>query len=164
MGLKRKMMDWMMPKEFGAISGLFHAGIFTLQSSVAKLVGDIGLREYVFPSIKEAIENLGSIGLEPVTGESIEEFGVRFVDILKKSLLVGDASLEKKFESEYYFKLNTCFMAKSAHQIAGTKGVCPMAMVAAAMIEKYTNKEVTIEYSELTPKGSETKIIVNNSK
>jgi hypothetical protein len=158
MGLKRKMMDMMMPKEFGAISGLFHAGVFTLQSNIVKMVGDLGYKDYVFPSIKEAIENIANIGLESVVGEDIDDFGKRFVKVLKKSMLVNDACLEMKAENEYLFTLDNCFMARAAHQIAGTKGVCPMAMVVAAMIEKYLEKEVHIDYSDLTRTGSKTKI------
>ncbi|NVM01611.1 MAG: hypothetical protein HWN67_04715 [Candidatus Helarchaeota archaeon] len=160
MGLKRKLMDWMMPKEFGAISGLFHAGVFTLQSNIVKTLGDIGYKDYVFPSIKESIEKIADIGLEPIVGENIEDFGKRFIKILKKSLLVTNADLQKKSENEYTFTLEKCFMAKSAHQIAGTKGVCPMAMVVATMIEKYTRKQIILGYSTLTPTGSSTKITI----
>ena len=160
-GLKRKLLDRMMPKEFGFVSGLFHTGVFTLQSGIHETLGKIGMSEYIFPAIKESMETTEQLGIEPVVGENIEDFGKRFIKLLKSSLLVENASLKKKEDGSYVFSLNNCFMAKSAHTVAGTKGVCPMAMVTAAMIEKYTKKEVMVEYSNLTPKGSVTNIIAD---
>ena len=157
-GLKRKLMDKMMPKEFGFISGLFHVGVFTLQSGVDETLGKIGFRDYMFPAIKEAMDTAEKLGITPIVGENIEDFGKRFIELLKTSLLVENASLKKKADGSYVFSLNNCFMAKSAHTVAGTKGVCPMAMVMAAMVEKYTNEDVMVEYSDLTPKGSVTNI------
>ena len=158
-GLKRKLMDKMMPKEFGFISGLFHVGVFTLQSGIDETLGKIGFRDYMFPAIKEAMETTEKLGIKPIVGENIEDFGKRFIALLKTSLLVDNASLKKKLDGSYVFSLNNCFMARSAHTVAGTKGVCPMAMVMAAMIEKYTNEDIIVEYSNLTPNGSVTNII-----
>lgn len=152
-----------MPKEFGFISGLFHVGVFTLQSSIDETLGKIGYSDYIFPAIKESMETTEKLGIKPITGENIEDFGKRFIDLLKASMLVENASLKKKAEDIFVFSLNKCFMARSAHTVAGTKGVCPMAMVMAAMIEKYTNKEITVEYSDLTPNGSVTNIIASPS-
>jgi len=157
-GLKRKLMDKMMPKEFGFISGLFHVGVFTLQSSIDETLGKIGYSDYIFPAIKESMLTTEKLGIKSIVGENIEDFGRRFIELLKTSLLVDDASLKKKTDNSYVFALNNCFMARSAHTVAGTKGVCPMAMVMAAMIEKYTKREVTVEYSDLTPNGSVTTI------
>jgi len=162
-GLKRKLMDKMMPKEFGFISGLFHVAVFTLQSGIDETLGKIGYSDYIFPAIKEAMETAEKLGIEPISGEDIEEFGQRFIELLKTSLLVENASLKKRADGSYVFSLNNCFMARSAHTVAGTKGVCPMAMVMAAMIEKYTNKEVMAEYSDLTPNGSVTNIIASTT-
>lgn len=162
-GLKRKLMDKMMPKEFGFISGLFHVGVFTLQSSIDETLGKIGYSDYIFPAIKESMETAEKLGIEPISGEDIKSFGERFIELLKTSLLVENASLKKKADDSYVFSLNNCFMARSAHTVAGTKGVCPMAMVMAAMIEKYTNKEVMVEYSDLTPNGSITNIIASTT-
>ena len=161
MGLKRKLMDKMMPKEFGFISGLFHVGVFTLQSNIDETLGKIGYSDYIFPAIKEAMETAEKLGIEPIVGENIEDFGKRFIKLMKTSLLAENASLKKRADGSYVFSLNKCFMARSAHTVAGTKGVCPMAMVMAAMIEKYTNKEVMVEYSDLTPNGSVTNIIAS---
>ncbi|NVM27695.1 MAG: hypothetical protein HWN65_02545 [Candidatus Helarchaeota archaeon] len=161
MGLKRKLMNMMMPKEFGFISGLFHAGIFTMQSNIVETLGKIGYRDYIFPAIKESIVKTESLGIAPIVGENVEDFGDRFIKVLKKSMLVENAVLTKKSEASYIFSLKKCFMARAAHQVAGTKGVCPMAMVMAAMIEKYTEKEVTVEYSNLTRNGSVTGITVS---
>ncbi|MBA7709221.1 hypothetical protein ES703_118134 [subsurface metagenome] len=163
MGLKRKLMDKMMPKEFGFISGLFHVGVFTLQSSIDETLGKIGYSDYIFPAIKESMETAEKLGIEPIVGEDIEDFGKRFIKLMKTSLLVENASLKKRADGSYVFSLNNCFMARSAHTVAGTKGVCPMAMVMAAMIEKYTNKDVTVEYSDLTPNGSVTNIIASTT-
>jgi len=162
-GLKRKLMDKMMPKEFGFISGLFHVGVFTLQTSIDETLGKIGYSDYIFPAIKESMETTEKLDIEPIVGENVEDFGKRFIDLLKTSLLVENASLKKKTDGSYVFSLNNCFMARAAHTVAGTKGVCPMAMVMAAMIEKYTNKEVTVEYSDLTPNGSITNIITSTA-
>ena len=151
-------MDKMMPKEFGFISGLFHVGVFTLQSSIDETLGKIGYSDYIFPAIKESMLTTEKLGIKSIVGENIEDFGRRFIELLKTSLLVDDASLKKKTDNSYVFALNNCFMARSAHTVAGTKGVCPMAMVMAAMIEKYTKREVTVEYSDLTPNGSVTTI------
>ena len=153
-----------MPKEFGFISGLFHVGVFTLQSSIHETLGKIGYSDYIFPAIKESMETTEKLGIKPIVGENIEDFGKRFIELLKSSLLVENASLKKKTEDSYVFSLNNCFMARAAHTVAGTKGVCPMAMVMAAMIEKYTNKEVNVEYSELTPNGSITNINTSNTE
>ena len=163
MGLKRKLMDKMMPKEFGFISGLFHVGVFTLQSSIDETLGKIGYSDYIFPAIKESMETTEKLGIEPIVGEDIEDFGKRFIKLMKTSLLVENASLKKRADGSYVFSLNNCFMARSAHTVAGTKGVCPMAMVMAAMVEKYTNKEVSVEYSDLTPNGSVTNIIASTT-
>ncbi|MFW9878013.1 MAG: hypothetical protein ACFFG0_33445 [Candidatus Thorarchaeota archaeon] len=160
MGLKRKMMEKMMPNEFGAISGLFHAGVFGLQANITDLVGDSGFKDYIFPPIKEAISNLENIGIEKVEGETLDEFGERFISVLKKSMLITNAEFKKKSDTEYFFSLENCFMARAAHQIAGKKGICPMAMVVTAMIEKYTGKTVNIGNSMLSSTGSETKITV----
>ena len=148
-----------MPKEFGFITGLFHVGVFTLQHGIDETLGKIGFNDYIFPAIKESMETAEKLGIEPIVGEDIEDFGKRFVELLKTSLLVDNASLKKKSDGSYVFSLDNCFMARSAHQVAGTKGVCPMAMVMAAMIEKYTNEEIRVEYSNLTPNGSITNII-----
>lgn len=150
-----------MPKEFGFITGLFHCGVFTLQSGIDETLGKIGYSEYIFPSIKESIEKAEEVGIEPIVGENIEDFGKRFIKLLKASLLAESASIIKKSDDLYVFSLKNCFMAKTSHKVAGTKGVCPMAMVMAAMIEKYTGKEVTVEYSKLTTHGSTTNIIVS---
>lgn len=152
-------MNKMMPKEFGFITGLFHVGVFTLQHGIDETLGKIGFNDYIFPAIKESMETAEKLGIEPIVGEDIEDFGKRFVELLKTSLLVDNASLKKKSDGSYVFSLDNCFMARSAHQVAGTNGVCPMAMVMAAMIEKYTNEEIRIEYSNLTPNGSITNII-----
>lgn len=162
-GLKRKLMDKMMPKEFGFISGLFHIGVFTLQTGIDETLGRIGYNDYIFPAVKESMEKAEKLGIEPMVGENVEEFGERFIKLLKTSLLVENASLKKKVDGAYVFSLNNCFMAKTAHTVAGTKGVCPMAMVMAAMIEKYVNKEVTVNYSDLTPNGSITIITPTDS-
>lgn len=148
-----------MPKEFGFVSGLFHVGVFTLQAGIDETLGKIGFRDYMFPAIKESMETTEQLGIESIVGENVEDFGRRFIELLKTSLLVDNASLKKKSDGSYVFSLNNCFMAKSAHTVAGTKGVCPMAMVMAAMIDKYTNEEVVVEYSDLTPNGSITNII-----
>ncbi|MHA1604029.1 MAG: hypothetical protein ACTSV0_04390 [Candidatus Freyarchaeota archaeon] len=60
MSLKRKMVDMMMPKEFGAISGLFHVAIFSLQKAIVDLVGAGGFKEYIFPSFRRSLETLRS--------------------------------------------------------------------------------------------------------
>ncbi|MHA1274046.1 MAG: hypothetical protein ACTSQP_19620 [Promethearchaeota archaeon] len=156
MTLKRKLIEKFMPKEFGAISGLFHVGIFSMQSKIIQTLGDIGFKDYIFPSIKESIENLENIGLKTIKGESLEDFGKRFIELLKKSLLVKDAKFKRVSENEYLFTLDNCFMAKTAHEVAGIEGLCPMAMVMASIIEKYTNKDINIEFSKLTPNGSKT--------
>ncbi|NVM16332.1 MAG: hypothetical protein HWN80_01345 [Candidatus Lokiarchaeota archaeon] len=152
-----------MPREFGFVSGLFHVGVFTLQASIDETLGKIGFRDYMFPAIKESMDTAEKLGIEPIIGENIEAFGKRFIDLLKTSLLVDNASLKKKSDGSYVFSLNNCFMARSAHTVAGTTGVCPMAMVMAAMIEKYTNEDVMVEYSDLTPNGSVTNIIATKT-
>ena len=156
-------MDKMMPKEFGFITGLFHVGVFTLQHGIDETLGKIGFNDYIFPAIKDSMETAEKLGIEPIVGENIEEFGKRFIELLKTSLLVDNASLKKRPDGSYVFSLDNCFMARSAHQVAGTKGVCPMAMVMAAMIEKYTNEEIRVEYSNLTPNGSITNIIASKT-
>jgi len=156
-------MDKMMPKEFGFITGLFHVGVFTLQHGIDETLGKIGYNDYIFPAIKESMETAEKLGIEPIVGENIEDFGKRFVELLKTSLLVDNASLKKRPDGSYVFSLNNCFMARSAHKVAGTKGVCPMAMVMAAMIEKYTKEEIRVEYSDLTPNGSITNIIASKT-
>ena len=153
----------MMPKEFGFITGLFHVGVFTLQHGIDETLGKIGYNDYIFPAIKESMETAEKLGIEPIVGENIEDFGKRFVELLKTSLLVDNASLKKRPDGSYVFSLNNCFMARSAHKVAGTKGVCPMAMVMAAMIEKYTKEEIRVEYSDLTPNGSITNIIASKT-
>ncbi|MBA7534968.1 hypothetical protein ES705_27218 [subsurface metagenome] len=152
-----------MPKEFGFITGLFHVGVFTLQQGIDETLGKIGFNDYIFPAIKESMETAEKLGIEPIVGENIEDFGKRFVELLKTSLLVDNASLKKRPDGSYVFSLDNCFMARSAHQVAGTKGVCPMAMVMAAMIEKYTNEEIRVEYSNLTPNGSITIILASKT-
>jgi len=152
-----------MPKEFGFITGLFHVGVFTLQHGIDETLGKIGYNDYIFPAIKESMERAEKLGIEPIVGENIEDFGKRFVELLKTSLLVDNASLKKRPDGSYVFSLNNCFMARSAHKVAGTKGVCPMAMVMAAMIEKYTNEEIRVEYSNLTPNGSITNILASKN-
>lgn len=152
-----------MPKEFGFITGLFHVGVFTLQHGIDETLGKIGFNDYIFPAIKESMETAEKLGIEPIVGEDIEDFGKRFVELLKTSLLVDNASLKKKPDGSYVFSLDNCFMARAAHQVAGTKGVCPMAMVMAAMIEKYTNEEIRVEYSNLTPNGSITNIVTSKT-
>ena len=152
-----------MPKEFGFITGLFHVGVFTLQHGIDETLGKIGFNDYIFPAIKESMETAEKLGIEPIVGENIEDFGKRFIELLKTSLLVDNASLKKRPDGSYVFSLDNCFMARSAHQVAGTKGVCPMAMVMAAMIEKYTNEEIRVEYSNLTPNGSITNIIASKT-
>jgi len=156
-------MDKMMPKEFGFVSGLFHVGVFSLQSGIDETLGKIGYTDYIFPAIKESMDTTEKLGIEPIVGENIEDFGKRFIKLLKNSLLVDNASLKKKSDGSYVFSLNNCFMAKSAHAVAGNKGVCPMAMVMTAMIEKYTKKEAMAEYSDLTPNGSITNITVTET-
>ena len=152
-----------MPKEFGFITGLFHVGVFTLQHGIDETLGKIGFNDYIFPAIKDSMETAEKLGIEPIVGENIEDFGNRFVELLKTSLLVDNASLKKRPDGSYVFSLDNCFMARSAHQVAGTKGVCPMAMVMAAMIEKYTNEEIRVEYSNLTPNGSITNIVASKT-
>jgi len=151
----------MMPKEFGFIAGLFHCGVFTMQSGIDETLGKIGYSEYIFPAIKESIEKAEEVGIEPIVGENIDDFGRRFIKLLQASLLVESAALIKKSDDFYVFSLKDCFMAQTSHKVAGTNGVCPMAMVMASMIEKYTGKEVTVEYSELTPHGSITNITIS---
>ena len=148
----------MMPTEFGAISGLFHAGIFSLQSKAIETFGKEIFRETIFPEIKEAIDKMPDLGIDPVEGEDVEGFMRRFIKVLKDSMLVRNAFLRKKTETEYVFTLVDCFMAGSAHTLAGKSGICPMAMVVSAMVEKYMGKEVEPEFSQLTPVGSITKI------
>ena len=164
MGLKRKMMKNMMPKEFGAISGLFHAGIFTLQSKAIEAWGKSIFKETVFPEIEKAITKMPNLGIQKVEGENPEDFMKRFIEVLKDSMLVENAFLRKKSETEFIFTLIDCFMAGPAHKIAGKNGICPMAMVVAAMVEKYLDKEVNPEFSRLTPVGSITKINISDKK
>jgi len=152
-----------MPKEFGFVSGLFHVGVFSLQSGIDETLGKIGYTDYIFPAIKESMDTTEKLGIEPIVGENIEDFGKRFIKLLKNSLLVDNASLKKKPDGSYVFSLNNCFMAKSAHTVAGNKGVCPMAMVMTAMIEKYTKKEAMAEYSDLTLNGSITNITITET-
>ncbi len=154
------MMTKMMPKEFGAISGLFHAGVFTLQAKATEAYGKSIFREFVFPAIEAALEKVGDIGLKPVVQENIEDFILRFIEVLKKSMLVSNAFLRKKSENEYVFTLIECFMAGAAHRMNKGNGICPMALVMSAMIEKYLGKTVEPEYSQLTPVGSITRIII----
>jgi len=156
MSLKRKMVDMMMPKEFGAISGLFHVAIFSLQKAIVDLVGAGGFKEYLFPTIQEKLGNVEKLGLESLKGATMDEFVKRFSNLLKKSLLVGSTSFEKKDEETYVFRLEECFMAKDAHKVAETNGICPMAMVVASILQEYTGVEVSVEWSKLTSKGSET--------
>ncbi|MHA1604030.1 MAG: hypothetical protein ACTSWF_05230 [Candidatus Freyarchaeota archaeon] len=47
-------------------------------------------------------------------------------------------------------------MVKDAHRVAETSGICPRAMVVASILQEYTGVEVNVEWSKLTPKGSET--------
>ena len=56
MSLKRKMVDMMMPKEFGAISGLFHVAIFSLQKAIVDLVGAGDLRSTSFQRFRRSLE------------------------------------------------------------------------------------------------------------
>ncbi|MEM2155988.1 MAG: hypothetical protein QXW47_03040 [Candidatus Jordarchaeales archaeon] len=156
--LKKRMIDIMMPREFGAVSGLFHAAIFTLQEKMIELIGRGGLRDYVFPAVHESIINVEKLGLKPLKGESFEEVLSELTRLLKKSLLISSAQFIKKDDDTYVFILNGCFMARSAHTVAQVKGVCPMAMVAAAIMQKYSGREVAVEWSKLTEKGSETEI------
>ncbi len=156
--MKKKMVDVMMPQEFGVISGLFHVAIFTLQEAIVELVGREGFRDYIFPAIQEGIANVEKLGLKPIRGENVEEVLSEFINLLKKAMLVSSAQFERKDEDTYVFKLDGCFMAKSAHIIAATKGICPMGMVAASIIQKYSGREVTVDWSKLTKRGSETEI------
>lgn len=158
MSFKRKMVDVMMPKEFGAISGLFHVAIFSLQKTITELVGTSGFREYIFPTIQEKVGNVEKLGLKSIKGSNIDEFIDRFSVLLKKSLLVGSTSFEKKDDGTYIFKLEECFMAKNAHKIAEINGLCPMAMVVASILQEFTGAEVNVGWSELTPKGSKTEL------
>ncbi|MEM1658304.1 MAG: hypothetical protein QXX87_03175 [Candidatus Jordarchaeales archaeon] len=158
MSLKRKMVDVMMSREFGAISGLFHAVIFTLQEKIIELLGHEGFKDYIFPMVQESVIRVEKLGLKSIKGENIEEALSKFAQLLEKSLLVSSAEFRKKDESTYIFVLNDCFMAKTAHIVAETKGICPMAMVAAAIVQKYSGKEAIIEWSKLTERGSVTEI------
>ncbi|MHA1294197.1 MAG: hypothetical protein ACTSQJ_16210 [Promethearchaeota archaeon] len=158
MGLKHKIVERIMPKEFHVLTGLFHICIFTLQSNIIKTLGEIGFKDYVFPRITKKIKNLERVGLNIIESESLEEFVQRFIRLLKKSFLVENAIFERKSEDKFIFSLERCFMAKTAHKIAGFKGLCPMAMIMASMIEKYLGKNVSVGYSELTDHGSNTLI------
>ncbi|MBS7287306.1 MAG: hypothetical protein KIH01_00775 [Candidatus Freyarchaeota archaeon] len=147
----------MMPREFGAIiGGLYHAALFSLQEKITELVGREGLRDYVFPMVQESMMNVKKLGIEPIKGGNLDEALSEFLQLLEKSFLL--AHFERKDEDTYLFVVDDCIMAKRAHTVTQPKGTCPAAMVAAAIIQKHSGREVTIEWSKLTEKGSVTEI------
>ena len=86
MSLKRKMIDFMMPKEFLEIAGLMHSCVFSLQKSVTELLGKAALRDFIIPRVIESVSRVS--GFEETLKESnnIEEVFDKFAKLLKKLL------------------------------------------------------------------------------
>ncbi len=157
--MKRKLMSFMMPKEFDLMTALYHATLFTLNDKIAEFMSEKGILDYIYPNVIEVTQKVGSeVGLEIGEKSTIEDAFNAFVSIMRKSLLISGGKIIKGSDGEYELHLEGCMMSRGGHKAPSKMGFCPMGISCAALVKKASGKNVSIKSITLTEKGSITRI------
>jgi hypothetical protein len=136
---------------------VFHAIIYAFEQSLLTVAGRGGAKNFIPPAIN-AILHLDKKGLIELPSGDLKTSMKKFSEDMKT---IAQHMTFQKNNDEFVLNLVGCKYAAS-HTALGhayTPFVCPVAIIAAAVIKKATNQNVRIVDSHVTKGGSITKIV-----
>ena len=149
------------------IAFILHGITFGYEKAAKELLGTPAMFKYVVPKTYKFLEKM----MEDVIGvklESLKELDLstalkRFSDHAKKIGMAEKIKIDWKSDSEVVIESINCSTAK-VRSIMDPKeleyAICPWAIMAAAIVNQSTGKELTIEPSIFNEIGASTKIIL----
>lgn len=143
---------------------LLHSVLFAYQKAHTKIVGkgSKAVLQELFKNIQGLIKE--SVQYEIDMEKTADQNLVIYRSLLRESGYVRDIVLESENEDEYVFKTVDCLFARKVHRHYKDGYICPFAIIAASILYKTKNANVTINESDLNETGSVTRIILHRNK
>jgi len=140
------------------IAALFHTVLFAYQKTLEEIAGDDAtsiVASRVMPMVEEMT---GEVFPELAGLDNPDDALGKFADLLGASEMVREMNMEKDGE-RYAVGIDGCAFADHVHSMTRPKDVtCPWAIIAMAIVQKSSKRNVRMTLSEFTAKGSETTI------
>jgi predicted transcriptional regulator len=133
----------------------------TILISYCKVVGDIlGSGAAIFTSrfLNELLKFYENGGVQLPTEEDPKKAVEYVQELMDKLMLTGKVNLRDAKEG-VIFEVRNCILAKKAHPMIGSSPViCPLAIIAAAILRKTSGKQVKVAFSEVNETGTKTHV------
>ena len=140
------------------IGSLLHNLLFSLQKAQTELLGD-GHEVFYHPTIDLLLKIEEKAKLKLVSAETLDEALTNFSTFLVKTQAMKNFTIKKDNEGKYTVTNEGCVWAPNVHSELKPKDViCPWAMIAMAIVQKFKNVRLEETKSTYSPDGSQTVI------
>ncbi|WP_290902545.1 hypothetical protein [Ferroglobus sp.] len=134
---------------------ILHAILYAFEATV----GTPGSKVLIHVS-RKIPEIFGKFGFDLRKGENPEESVKKLLEILEETGMLKDTEFKRIDEHTFEFRLGECSLSDSnVHELLKSEKVfCPYSIAVAAVLREVTGRDVVLSESELTEKGSVTKM------
>jgi len=137
---------------------LLHAIIFGYQKAVDSVLG-AGAAVLVPHAVDGIIRLYEKGGFELAISENIEETIAHFNKKVKELGFAEEVVFKEEEKGKFLFEVKQCAYVDPTHALISPKiAICPIAFLAAAILQKATNKQAVISFSEFIKGGTKTYI------
>lgn len=140
------------------VGTLLHNLLFSYQKAAKGILGS-GQEVFYHPTIDLLLKIEENAKLKLVSAESLDEALGNFSTFLVKAQVMRNFAVNKSENGRYVVAVEGCVWANHIHHELEPKDViCPWAMVAMAIVQKFKVERMTETESKYLPDGSETVI------
>lgn len=144
------------------IASIFH-WLFVCYCKVLGQILKSGAASFTPYFIEELIELYERRGFRPAEHKPTRILtGLK--EMLKKAKMVEDIYVKEIEEDRYLLEFQNCVFASEAHPfIKGSDLICPLSIIAAALLRKATKRNVRLSFSTIDGLNSKTYITLKNT-
>lgn len=140
------------------IGTLLHNLLFSYQKATKDLLGS-GQEVFYHPTIDLLLKVEANAKLKLVSAQTLDEALANFSTFLVKAKVMRNFKVNKNEAGKYTVAVEGCVWANHIHSELKPKDViCPWAMIAMAIVQKFKVERMTEAESKYLPDGSETVI------
>ncbi len=140
------------------VGTLLHNLLFSYQKATKGILGT-GQEVFYHPTIDLLLKIEANAKLKLVSAETLDEALANFQTFLVKAQVMKNFAVNKKENGKYTVSVEGCVWANHIHRELEPKDViCPWAMIAMAIVQKFKVERMTEGESKYLSDGSETAI------
>ena len=138
------------------VGTLLHNLLFSYQKAAKGILGS-GQEVFYHPTIDLLLKVETNSNLKLVSAQTLDEALTNYSTFLTRAGVMRNFKVNKNENCKYTVAVEGCVWASHIHHELGPKDViCPWAMIAMAIVQKFKGERLTETESKYLPDGSET--------